>query len=191
MGAAVAQLAAGDEPAYGPLCEQMLARFGASKDVYEAERTTKICLIRPGIVNVSQLPVGIFSERIDDGKDPHNFAQFAFPARALARYREGNWKGCLADAQQTASNRATVVFSHAQTHFVAAMANHQLQDHEAAAKHLAAGNALLFAVAPRDASGATDYAKLIAQRGDWWDWIIADQLSREAEALLRTPDSAK
>jgi serine/threonine protein kinase/Flp pilus assembly protein TadD len=191
MGAAVAQLAAGDEPAYGQLCEQMLARFGASKDVYEAERTTKICLIRPGIVNVSQLPVGIFSERIDDGKDPHNFAQFAFPARALARYREGNWKGCLADAQQTASNRATVVFSHAQTHFVAAMANHQLQDHEAAAKHLAAGNALLFAVAPRDASGATDYAKLIAQRGDWWDWIIADQLSREAEALLRTPDSAK
>ena len=49
---------------------------------------------------------------------------------------------------------------------------------------MAAGNALLEAVAPRKPDGSRDYARLIAEHNDWLDWIIADQLSREAEALL-------
>jgi tetratricopeptide (TPR) repeat protein len=184
MGAAVGQLAAEDEAAYRQLCEQMFARFGASKLVYEAERVTKICLVRPGTFDVGRLPIAVFSEGLDDGSDPHAFAQYSFPARALARYREGNWQDCLADAQKTFSNRATAIFTQSQTEIVAAMAHYQLKDREAAEKHLAAGNALLDAVAPRENEGNRDYARLIAERGDWWDWIIADELSREAEALI-------
>jgi len=68
-------------------CERMLDRFASTKDVWTANCLVKSCLLRPGIVDPSSLPVSLLSEdREFATKEPPWVLR---EARALVAYRSG------------------------------------------------------------------------------------------------------
>ncbi len=161
-------LAAGDREGYRASCATAARRFRETSEPAPAERVAKICLLTP-----------------DSGVDAMTLAAFVATGQsvgqpwkqllnALAEYRLGHWD-TSADwaAQVRAFETPANVSATATAAAILAMAEHQ-RKHPAEAR--AALEAAKTVIASHWPAGTDD---------GWHNWLIADLLAKEAEALLK------
>jgi serine/threonine protein kinase/Flp pilus assembly protein TadD len=162
---------AADQAQYADFCDLMLQRFGDSVDTYDAERVTKVCLLRPNIIAIRRLPSDKFTKLLDDGTAPDDLTPWGWATRALLAYRSGNAKAAAAYVSKSEESNPIDV-TRAMNLAVLAMAKHQLQHAAEARTTLEASSQLLLRLnADPDKQGEHDV-------------LIADILFREAAELL-------
>ena len=81
---------AGDEQGYRQFCASMLDQFADTKELADAESTCKACMLMPGTVDASRLPLEVFSDALDQETAPGWFRPWAWAARALVAHRRGD-----------------------------------------------------------------------------------------------------
>ena len=129
-----------DHEAYVRLCEGMAQRFQHTSNIHAAERTCKLCCMRPGIDRPS-MPVSV----LDDALKGHHMQVAPRPwelmTRALAYYRDGDYdqarthsRSSLALVQDVWAHLRNAVS--ATNYAVAAMAAEQQGDRNEATKML-------------------------------------------------------
>jgi serine/threonine protein kinase/WD40 repeat protein/tetratricopeptide (TPR) repeat protein len=172
----VLQLHLGDVDGYRRSCREMLQRFRSTDDVAIASGTAMTCSLSAGAVSdfdpVLKL-AGLAAEK--DGSYP-----WAIFAKGLAEYRAGHYAGAV-DWQKRVPAKAAGGFRWcltASAFAVQAMARHQLRQTEEARTALAQARSILANKMPKPEKG---------EHFDpyWWhDWLRAQILYREAEALI-------
>ena len=110
------------------------------------------------------------------GKDQPAYPFFQF-CKALAEYRQGHFASAAEWARQASGTSFSLVVVEASA--VLAMAQHQLQQPEAARTSLIQAESTFASKLPQLESGDIG--------GDWRDWVIARALLTEAQALIK-PD---
>ncbi len=174
LGALLAMV--GDEEGYRRCCEQVLAQFADTAEAYKGEVTCKVCLILPGVVDVSRLPL----QAILTGPNVERWgmAGWLWCTRALVAYRGGDFQ-LTADNARSALDASTPPQGNALALVLQAMALHQLGQARQAGQSLQDAQTLIEA-AWADSQTWPGHS--------WLDWLIAKTLLREAEALIDGPD---
>jgi serine/threonine protein kinase/WD40 repeat protein/tetratricopeptide (TPR) repeat protein len=192
---AALRLYLGDRQDYRRICQQMLARFGNTDNRNIAERTAKTCALAPD----SGIDPGLIvklADRAVSGAEKHPDYRWFAVAKALAEYRSGHaaaavkWlKRC--SPQIDGTHRDATAFA------ILAMANYRLasgggantgrlaKEARAALRH---AEAILAQKMPDPKAGRPFGANFPFSVGQFPDWLRAQILCREAEALLGTPD---
>jgi tetratricopeptide (TPR) repeat protein len=168
-------LETGDAGGYRKHCHSMLARFGTTNTPPIAERTAKVCLLLP--LNGADLAAAsnLAETALTLGKDDPRAAYYQF-AKGLAEYRKANFAQA-AEWTQKALRRASIDHNRdVQACSVLAMALHRLNKAGEAHEALSEAAEIAGAKLPRLDSGDLGPA--------WHDWIIAQTLLREAQALI-------
>jgi serine/threonine protein kinase/predicted Zn-dependent protease len=169
-----------DTDAYRRHCQEMLKRFGETTDPMIAERTAKACLLLPDVFE-DLSPVARLTERALADKD-HGYYPYFVLAGALADYRAGEFSKTVEKLDEIVSqrHRTGYGFDNLQipANFILAMAHHHLGNKDKATQALARAKR---SFPSRDSNGDLG--------GYWHDWLICQNLRREAEGLLRA-DSA-
>jgi tetratricopeptide (TPR) repeat protein len=164
----------GDLDGYKRHRSAVLDRFGGTTDPLVAERMAKDCLILPS----SEAELTRISKLADSAvaRGPNHWALPFFQfAKGLAEYRQGQFSSAAELMQKVLATRG-IPFREAQAQLVLAMANNQLQKHEAARAALLKGVEIVETKLPRLES---------SDLGDGWnDVLIAHALLREARALI-------
>jgi hypothetical protein len=168
MNLAATLLAAGDRDGYRAACAEGVRRFQGTTDPAHAERMANICLLTP-----------------DPGVDAATIAALVATAQTvsrpwqqllncLAEYRAGHWDAAADWAAQIHADATSPGDSaHATAAAILALAEHQR-------KHPVEAGAAL------DAARTAIAANWPAGPGtSWHNWLIADLLAKEAEALLK------
>ena len=176
----------GDLDAYRRHCAQIVERFGKTNDPAIAERMAKDCLILPSSGADLDAVAEMADSAIAAGPDHWGATFFQF-AKGLSEYRQGHFTSAVQWMQKVLAMPGEFEFRDAQAYLVLAMAHHQLNQADEARAALAEGSAIIEAK-PKVGSGALGV--------DWNDWLIADALRREAQALIEgqspaTPESPK
>jgi serine/threonine protein kinase/tetratricopeptide (TPR) repeat protein len=155
----------GEEEEYGQARRDLLDRFGTTKDLNVAERTSRACLLRPLSVHEMEKIVSLieYADRFDHAKYPE-FARSVSFVHGLLAYRQGQFDQAVSRMQGEASR----VLGPA-PRLILAMALHKLGRVEEARKTLA------------EAIASHDW--IPAQVRDQDDWIC-HVLRHEAEALI-------
>lgn len=168
-------VAGGNLTAYRALCEEILTRFGDTKDVFIADRMAKDCLIHPaaGVDLARVAKLADFSVTTGTNQPAYPFFQFC---KALVEYRQGNFAAVATWAKPPSESAYPHVAVEANA--LLAMAEQQLQQPEAARASLARAVTLFQTRLPKLESGDLG--------DDWRDWIIAHALIIEAETLIAT-----
>jgi hypothetical protein len=166
-----------DLESYREHCEEMLARFGQSDEATVVERTSKACMLLPGVVSASQRPLATLQNALEDGSAPKWFAKFGYATLALAAYRADDPNAAIQyirKAQQSDeyANTDTV---QAIVLCLLAMSQHKLAEPEKAGQTLARASRLIDVGLEKVAGG---------QVGGWHDWLIAEVLRREAKESI-------
>jgi tetratricopeptide (TPR) repeat protein len=173
---ASASVANGDQEGYGRCCREIITRFRGTNSAVVARRMAKACLILPS-PGVDLEAVGELAETAAT----RSKSRYSLPAcqftKGLAEYRQGRF-AAAADWIQKSLDRSTSSNScqQVQSRVVLAMAHYQQKQPEEASKLLATGTDLASRIRPRADSNDLGTA--------WYDWIIADALTREAKALI-------
>ena len=128
-----------DVTAYQRIVEQMLARFGPSKDPFMMERTVKSCLLLPSI-ELDWKSLNTLADAIAAADDQQRFLQFA---KALAEYRQGQYQPAIKRLEKIcAASKGEYYYVDVQAQAVLAMSRHQLGEPEAARTALAESRSL-------------------------------------------------
>jgi tetratricopeptide (TPR) repeat protein len=179
--AAPLSILAGDTQRYQELCRKSVAQFRGAKQPDVADVVCKICLLRPGSVDMAELPV----KALRDGCQAAEFQGFRpwFTAcSALIAYREGNSQ--LAKELTKEAGNAPIGQPQALALTVRSMAEHRLGETGQARKTLAQATAVI----PDELRtlGASSYAGPIPVPAEKvsHDWLIPEILRREAAALI-------
>ena len=90
-----------DEQGYHEFCRRMVQEFAQTDDVATAERTCKACLLRPGAIEMDQLPHELLANSLDDGTAPAIIAPWLWGARALVDLRRGDAESAIASVQKS------------------------------------------------------------------------------------------
>ncbi|MFN7732930.1 MAG: protein kinase domain-containing protein [Pirellula sp.] len=162
---------AGDRQAYAEVCERMRQRFADSTFRFDEERTVKVCLLWPNVIDAHTLSARRFSDSLDNGTaGPLNRPWF-WATRALLAYRQGDADLAVRHiAKSEEDNR--YLFAHAMNLAVLALAQHELGRTDEARTALA------------------EAAQLIGQQKEDpnikgnHDLLIAEILFREAAATI-------
>jgi eukaryotic-like serine/threonine-protein kinase len=174
--AAYARLAYGDVQGYRRTCSEIVARFGQTTDPVTAERTAKICSLAPEAVTDFGL-VEQLAQRSVTGTQKHEYYRFFVLAKGLTEYRAGRDADAVTWLNRFAPSGGGEHWD--ATAFAAlAMAQSRLGRTNEANDALTKANAILAGKMPDPSQGRPFGA------GDWHDWLMADRLYREAEALL-------
>jgi len=163
-------------PAYEQLRQKLLATFASTTNIFVADQVAKACLFRPAspaelkvIGPLANLPVARGSG--DEGAMP-----FFEVCKALAEYRQGHFDEAAAWAQKSSESPRMEAQEHA--YAVRAMACWQLGEKDTARAMLAAGEALVPDIMPRQAAEDPGNA--------WLGWLFARITLEEAAALIKT-----
>lgn len=179
--AAATLILAGDDERYRTLCQEMLEQFRGTDVPTEADVLCKVCLLRPGMVDLADLP----AKRVRDATSEADafVGPYFIGCCALLSYREGNarqavaWADKLTDPARNPIPGALVLT-------VRAMAEHRLGRSDEARQTLAKASALI----PRELRtlGTADYRGPlpVAEATILHDWLIPEILCREASALI-------
>ncbi len=162
-----------DEGAYRQCCEQMLAQFAEATDICDVDVMCKVCLIRPGAFDVSQLPPRALEPLTGSAAVDEWLWEWLWGTRALVAYRAGDAQLAVDNAQRSIDISETTAAT-ALSRVVQAMALHQLGRTEQARDSLQKAQAMF-----ESAEWLTD---------TWYDWLIAEMLLREARKLLDPSD---
>jgi tetratricopeptide (TPR) repeat protein len=176
--AAALHAAVGDLEGYRRTCRGMLGRFGDAGQPQAAGRTARACLLLPGALDAADFDrVQRLAERAvtGTGKDP-SYRSFVL-AKGLADYRAGRHADAVTWLQRFAPDPNGAP-SDATAFAVLALAQHGLGRAEEARASLAGARAILTTM-PDLAKGRP------LDAGNWQDWVHAQVLGREAEALLK------
>jgi hypothetical protein len=179
--AAAVHLAAGDGEGYRRACREMLRRFGNTSQAEVAERTAKTCLLAPDAVADLDHVLKLAELAVTDTERSGYYRWFVFN-KALAEYRGGQhavavkWLGRFAPRFYGEHIDASA-FS------VLAMSQHGLGRAEQAEAALTRANEIL-ATMP-DPAGGLPFGE------DWLEWLHAQILYREAQALLKKESGVK
>jgi tetratricopeptide (TPR) repeat protein len=178
--AAPLPILAGDLERYREHCQKMLHQFGAGDAVSDGREAmiVKACLLVPGMVDDSRLPIETLVEALDDGLVPSARSKWTFTVLALAAYRSAeanktvHWIRKSQQSQGYAEEPRVQVLAL----LLLAMAQHQLGQSEEASQALAEASALIAEHLPKLAIGELG--------GSWHDWLIAEILRREAAKVI-------
>ncbi len=172
---------AGNERDYAQHCQEMLKHFEAHDQFGKAEQTSKACLLLADAVDLRKLPLETVHRGLDDDSAPNWILGWGFGTRALAAYRAGDAVKTVhwAHKSQETPAYASKLQLQALVLSVLAVAQHQLEQPEDAQKALTQASELIDVHLPKLATGELG--------GTWHDWLIAEILRREAEAVINGP----
>jgi serine/threonine protein kinase/cytochrome c-type biogenesis protein CcmH/NrfG len=173
--AATLQAAAGDLAGYRRSCRGMLGRFGDAKDPVIAERTAIACSLLPGALSTADLDrVQRLAKLAVTGTENNRDGSYDLfvMATGLVEYRAGRDEAAVEWMGRAHPGLATIKFA------VLAMAHHRLGHAKEAAAALTQAKATLEKM-PDPAKGRRFGA------GEWFNWVQAQLLCREAEELLK------
>lgn len=169
---------------YGNHCRRMLELFGNTQDAYVAERTGKLCLLLPDVVQNDSRPARLIDKAV--GMQPN--APWFLLASAIANYRGGQFRDALERLQRAESQSEDQHYCTVLTELFRATSQHQLAEQDAAKGSLERAIGLLNSTAPKpkDESAedeAPDYGS------NWHDRLICEVILREAQALITAEDT--
>jgi serine/threonine-protein kinase len=158
----------------------MVNRFGNTTNAQIADRTAKSCLLLPSAIGPDELTAAgnLADKALTLGKGSRWFHWFQF-TKGLAEYRQGHFSGAvegmqLVQKELVEAQDAARDMCEADTYFVSAMAQHQLQQSHEAHAALARGFEIVQTKLPmvRDLGPA------------WYDVLTTYILQREAKDLI-------
>ena len=183
--AAALHAGAGDVEGYRRTCRGMLKRFGATDHAQPAERITKACLLLPDALSAADF------ERVQQlaglavtGTEKDGYYHFFMMSKGLADHRAGRYAEAVKCLERFPAN-ADGTHWDATKLAVLALAHYRLGDTKEAEAALAKSKAILAQKMPDPAKG-----RLFGDR-DWHDWLHAQILCREAEALLKNESGVR
>jgi tetratricopeptide (TPR) repeat protein len=159
----------GDQESYTALCKSILEQPFTTHE--PAERAIKVCLLRAGTVDVSDLPGKTLAAALDDATAPAGFRPWGWSTRALLAYRSNDADTAVGYAVKSEKQKPGKLL-HALNLSVLAMAQHELQHADEAQASLVEASQLI----PR----LNEYP---GNKGHQ-DLLIAEILFREAEAKI-------
>lgn len=180
--AATPMLMAGEPDRYRAHCRALLEQFPDAPSADIADTICKTALLLPDTIPLKSLPV----QKLRDGiKDPtwEAFRPWFVACSALIAYREGQPQEAIRWAMQMPDFRSQ---PGCLALVVRAMAEHQLEQHEAARASLKAAE-LLIPTQLRVLGAPGDSTPLPVPEGIVdHDWLVPEILRREAERLLKS-----
>ena len=162
---------AGDEAGYRDFCRRVVTQFSDTTDPAIAESACKACLLISGAVDISTLPLHVFSESLDRGTINPRLQPWAWASRALAAYRKGDanlaatYTPRAFDSQPAPPARALI-------YSIAALERHARGDFDGARE------------AHGHATGMIEQNLPNVKAGGLHDWLMPQILAREAKKLL-------
>ncbi len=174
----------GDLSGYRLHCAQELARFAGTSDPNTADRMAKNCLILPD----SGVDLNAISAWADTAVTAGKGISAGLPwfqfCKGLAEYRQGHFASAVDWTQKALSRAVDIPELDVEAYMVLAMAQYRSDNAGEANAAFAKGVEIAERKLPKLDSGG--------YLGDLWtDWIIAQVLMREAQALLRPPAPPK
>jgi WD40 repeat protein/tRNA A-37 threonylcarbamoyl transferase component Bud32/tetratricopeptide (TPR) repeat protein len=167
---------------YQDLCNRMLAKFGESQEVGDADLCCKACLLLPETIPLSRIPLKPIEETLDKPTDSDSyFNAWGYITRAWAAHRTGqpeqvvNWLGKASESPGYAMTEDARLEAFALP--LLAMAEHQLGNLDEARSALDRANSLIKANLARMTHTDTS---------NWHDWLIAEILLGEATTRIPT-----
>jgi serine/threonine protein kinase/tetratricopeptide (TPR) repeat protein len=174
---ATLRLHAGDVDAYRDDCREMLKRLGKNKNVNRGAHVAKTCFLGPDVIgDMDQLRA--MANRAANGTEQLTLDRWYILTKGLAEYRLGEFAAAVNWLARTLGPQTRGVHIDASAFAVLAMAYHRLGEEDKAITALASGRRILDEKMPNPARGR------YFQTDDWFDWLHAEILCREAEALL-------
>ena len=170
-------VASEDLAGYRRLCPAILAKFKGTNDPYIANRVAKACLILPSS-GADLKEVAVLADTAVTGTNLVELPWFQL-TKGLAEYRLGHFTNALEWAQKVSMGGNPGCDTEACA--VLAMAHYQLRQLDEARSALAKGFDTAQTKLPKVESG--DLGE------DWWNWIIAQALLKEARALIEGPSA--
>jgi tetratricopeptide (TPR) repeat protein len=167
-----------EQASYQQLCDELLATYGSTTNVYVADQVAKACLLMPGSRKNLDEVLRLADLSVTVGKDDQDAMPFFQVCKALFEYRRGQYDQAIQWAQQPLKIPGNLSNGHA--YAVLAMANWQLGKKDEARTALARGEE----VAPRSIP-----ASIAEDPGDAWQaWLFARVQLDEANALIQPKD---
>jgi len=173
----------GDEAGYREFCRDMTRQFRGNDDAVVADRVCKACLLRPGMVDLAEVPVERLRQVAADSPPGGNGAFFR-ACCALVSYRAGNFQQAITWAEQVDEQNAQ---ARVLALVVRSMAEQQLGQAEQARQTLAQASALIPTELATLGSDAHRGPLPVAVETISHDWLIPEILRREANVLIGTP----
>jgi eukaryotic-like serine/threonine-protein kinase len=169
-----------DDAAYRELCRDMPRQFRGNDAAVVADQVCKVCLLRPGAVDLAELPVERLRQVAAESPPDGNGAFFRASC-ALVSYRAGDFQEAITWAQQVDHQNAEV---YALALLVRAMAESQLGETDSARETLAQASALIPAEARALGTDAHRGPLPVAPGVVFHDRLISEILRREAVTLV-------
>lgn len=165
-----------DDAAYRSFCQGIVEGYRKAPTGEAADRAIKGCLLRPGVIDLGELPGDLLAQSLNDGTLPEGIRPWGLLSLALLKYRSGDAESAVKHVTQSEQLKLDN-YNHALNLAVLASAQHQL-------KH------------PDEARQALDEAAEVIQRlqaidKNHHDLLIAEILFREAEALTNKKEQPK
>jgi serine/threonine-protein kinase len=173
---ATLDLSAGNTDNYRRICGQMLERFGNTADPLVADRTAMVCLLTPNAV-ADSASVQKLAERSVTGTEEHQFHRRFMLVKALSEYRAERHEEATRWIQKFAPNPTSGGSDVTAALAILAMARHQLGEAEEARMALVAAQRIMAMTLRKTEKGER-------LGDDWFYWVQAQLLCREAEKLL-------
>ena len=171
----------GDLPGYERFRQNAVARFSGLTNAVYAGRILTACLLPPVTSNTLAMlqPFGTTMEQWTSTLSTNDFTGWAPVPICLWKYRQGDYDATLRYCQRGMLLPVNGSAYIAELHAIAAMAYHQRgQEAEAQAELAEAGHVLQTSLKYRMQHGGH-------RIGYWPDWVMADNLQREATSLIQ------
>ncbi|MEI6538259.1 MAG: hypothetical protein WCO86_01850, partial [Planctomycetota bacterium] len=158
-----------DDAAYHSFCQAVVQAYRQAPTGEATERVIKGCLLRPGAIDLAELPGDLLAQSLNDGTLAEGIRPWGLCSLALLEYRGGDAESAVKHITQS-EQLTPLDKNHALNLAVLALAQHQL-------KH------------PDEARQALDEAAEVIQRlqaidRNDHDLLYAEILYREANALI-------
>ncbi len=165
-----------NDAAYRSFCQGVVENYRKAPTGIAADRVVKGCLLRPGAIDLTELPGDLLAQSLNDGTVPAGFRSWGWGTLALLAYRNGDAESALKHITQSEQTKP-IDPAHALNLAVLALAQHQLQH-------------------PDEARKALDEASQVIQRlqaidKNHHDLLIAEILSQGAEASMKEKEQPK
>ncbi|MBC8867790.1 MAG: redoxin domain-containing protein, partial [Planctomycetes bacterium] len=168
---------ADDLEEYRRLCQQMIERFGVTKEPARADKTIKACLLLPG-TEVPDSLRQVLETALDGGKAPKWFYGWGYATQALMSFRDGDAEDAVRWVRKSQETETYAEFGSLRAFalLLLSMAQHELEKEDEARKSY-------------DEALKLVYDHLNEPIGDdpaniEHDWLIAQIIRREAEKRL-------
>lgn len=178
--AAPCLLLAGEDALYRKHCRDMVAQFRATETPTVADVVCKVSLLKPGVIDLSELPIQKLREALQDAES-EPFRMWFETCCGLYAYRQGEWQVAV-DQVKKYTNGPPPINTLAMV--IRAMAEHQLGHPEEARTWLMQAEVTipkeLRSLGTEAYKGSLPVPATIVSP----DWLIPEILRREAATLM-------